>query len=182
MAEADLTLAEFLRQPETDPPSEYIDGGVVQKPPLQGPDRWLRADLAALLYGWARASRSGAVASEIRCAIGGDVYVVDVAYFGPGCQPAAAALLGPPDFAIEVCPREIDPSWVGTRLAYFVAHGVRLAWLVDPLDETVTVYRPEVEPLVVPSGGMLEGGDVLPSFYLHVDDLYAVLGEDDELS
>ena len=185
MAEARPTLAEFLTWPETDPPCEYLDGAVVQKPPLQARERWLRSDLATLLYGWARASRQGAVASEMRCTFGGRSYVPDVVYFSPerlaAGQPAADQLgRGAPDFAIEVCPDAVDPAWVGEKLAHYVANGVRLAWLVDPTQETVTVYRPASAPTPLGRGALLEDEDVLPRFYLHVDDLFDVLLEEEE--
>jgi Uma2 family endonuclease len=179
-----LTLEEFLALPERDPPLEYIDGRVVEKPPLVGRENWLRADLAGLLYGWARASRQGAAASGVRCTLGGNSYVPDVVYFAPEHVPATGAEAGPPnfapDFAVEVCPSAVDPGWVAAKTADYVAHGVRVAWLVDPIEETVTVYRPESAPVMLGRGALLEAEDVLPRFYLHVDDLFDVLAEEEE--
>ena len=185
MAETSPTLAEFLAWPETDPPCEYIDGVVVQKPALFGREQWVRADLATLLYGWARASRQGAVSAGVRCALGGNSYVPDVVYFSPTRLPASESGAVPrvaPDFAIEVCPSEVDPAWVAAKVAHYVAHGVRLAWLVDLGEETVTVYEPEKPPATLQRGGMLDGGDVLPGFYLYLDDLFDTLLEEEQES
>src|SRR4051794_3996822 len=105
MAEARLTLAEFLARPATDPPEELVGGVVARKPALAEREQWLRSDLATLLFGWARASRQGAAALAIRCALGPDVCVPDVAYVGPGrlasFGPSGGLLTEPPDLAVE---------------------------------------------------------------------------------
>lgn len=183
MAETRLTLAAFLARPETDPPEEYVDGMVVQKPPLAERERWLRSDLATLLFGWARASHQGAAAQGVRCVLGEDVYVPDVVYVAPerlrGRQPVQGALDEPPDLAVEVCPAAVDPAWVAAKVARYLTGGVRLAWLVDPAEETVTVSTPRREPVALGRGMVLEGGDVLPGFYVHLDDLFDTLLEEE---
>jgi Uma2 family endonuclease len=173
------TLAQFLTWPESDPPSEYVDGRVVEKPPLVGPELWLRADLTALLYGWARAANQGAVAALTRCTFGGASLIPDLIYLAPDRRAdAGSGLALAPDFAVEVCPSTVDPAWVGHKLAHCVAHGVRLAWLVDPAERTVVVYQPGQEPSTLRGGEMLDGGDVLPRFFLFLDDLFDVLDEE----
>jgi len=177
-----VTLEEFLAQPETTPPREYVAGQVVERPALAERERWLRADLATLLYGWARTTGRGAVATEVRCTFGGGSYVPDVVYFAE--RPAegagsAAGLVATPDFVAEICPAAVDPAWFAARMAEYVAHAVRLAWLIDPAEQVVTVYAPGEGPQRVTAGGMLDGGAVLPGFFLYVDDLFAVLEEEE---
>ncbi len=175
------SLAEFLTWPESEPPSEYVGGRVVEKPALAGRELWLRADLTALLYGWARASHLGAVAALVRCTFGGGSYVPDVVYYAPERRPeeAAGSLAAPPDLVVEVCPSTVDPAWVGQKLAREVADGVRLAWLIDPAERTATVYQPGAPPRLLRGGEMLDGGEVLPRFYLFLDDLFDVLDEEE---
>lgn len=181
MAEARLTLADFLARSETDPAEEYVDGVLVQKPALAERERWLRSDLATILFGWARATRRGAAALAVRCVVGSDVYVPDVVYVAPGrlaSQGAdGGALTEPPDLAVEICPATIDPTWAAQRLARYLAHGVRLAWLVDPAEETVTVSEAQHQPVTVGRGAVLEAGAVLPGFYVYLDDLFDTLLE-----
>ncbi len=55
---------------------------------------------------------------------------------------------------------------------YFDA-GVRLAWLVHPERQTVTVFTPEAAQVTLVPGAVLDGGDVLPWFSLPVADLFA---------
>jgi Uma2 family endonuclease len=176
-----VTLEEFLAAPETEPRREYVAGQVVERPALAERERWLRADLATLLYGWARAMGRGAVATEVRCTFGGGSYVPDIVYFAERPAEAAggpvAGLHTAPDFVVEICPAAVDPAWFAPRMAAYVAHAVRLAWLIDPGEQVVTVYAPGAAPRLVTAGEMLEGGAVLPGFYLYVDDLFAVLEE-----
>ncbi|HLH23919.1 MAG TPA: Uma2 family endonuclease [Chloroflexota bacterium] len=182
MAQTGVSLAEFLARPETDPPEEYVDGAVVRKPPLAERERWLRSDLATLLFGWARASHQGAAALAVRCVLGGDVYVPDVEYIAPGRLPASetagGALSQPPDLAVEICPATVDPAWVAAKVARYLACGVRCAWLVDPAEETVAVYGPGAAPVTLGRGEVLEGGALLPGFYVHLDDLFDTLQEE----
>jgi Uma2 family endonuclease len=182
MAESRLTLAEFLARPQTDPPEEYVSGSVVAKPALSEPERWLRSDLATLLFGWARASHQGAAALAMRCVLGSDVYVPDAVYLAPERLSAPAfergALTEPPDLVVEVCPAAVDPAWYAERLARYRAHGVRVAWLVDTAEETVAVYAGGAEPVTMGRRAVLEGGDVLPGFFVHLDDLFDTLLEE----
>ncbi len=182
-----LSLNEFLARPETDPPEEYQDGLIVPRPRLAPRERWLRSDLATLLYGWARASHQGAVAAGVRCVLGGAVYVPDIVYFAPRASgsppaPAGGALREPPDLAVEVCPSAVDPHWFHVRLEGFLACGVQTGWLIDPAEESVTVFGPGAARVRLARGAILEGGDLLPGFYVHLDDLFATLEEDEQES
>jgi Uma2 family endonuclease len=178
-----LTLDEFLARPLGDPPEEYRDGTAVPKPALAAPERWLRSDLATLLFGWARASQQGAVAATTPCAFAGAVYVPDVVYFVPGRLDALATAAGsairlPPDLAVDVCPSAVDPAWFAARANELLAGGVRQAWVVDAGAETVTVFAAGAEPRVLGRDAVLEAPALLPSFYVHLDDLFEVLAEE----
>jgi Uma2 family endonuclease len=159
---------------------------VLQKPPLAERERWLRSDLATLLFGWARASRQGAVAEGVRCIVAGSVYVPDIVYLTPPRLAAregapGAALAVPPDLAVEICPAAIDPAWAAHRVALYVASGTPLAWLVDAGQESLTVYAATREPRTLVRGEILEAEDVLPGFYVHLDDLFeTLLGDERE--
>ncbi len=180
MAQTDPALAAFLARPVTDPPEEFVAGVVRQKPALAECERWLRNDLATLLFGWARASHQGAAALAIRWIDGADVHVPDAVYVTPGrlaAHAASAALDQPPDLAVEICPATVDPAWVADKLTGYLAHGVRLTWLVDVAEETVTVQAAGEEAVTLGRGAILEGGDLLPGFYVHLDDLFDTLLE-----
>ena len=104
------------------------------------------------------------------------VYVVPERLSGP--ERAKGALGEPPDLAVEICPAAVDPARVAEKVGRYLAHGVRLAWLVDTAEETVTVSEAEHESVTLGRGMVLEGGEVLPGFYVHLDDLFDTLLEE----
>lgn len=54
----------------------------------------------------------------------------------------------------------------------WINNGCRLGWLVDPSNETVTIYQSGVEPQVVKGfDKSMAGGDVLPGFELDLKEL-----------
>ncbi|MCY3568865.1 MAG: Uma2 family endonuclease [Chloroflexi bacterium] len=51
-----------------------------------------------------------------------------------------------PDFVVEVRSATDELEDLQTKMEMWIAQGARLGWLVDPYDETVSIYRPEQEP------------------------------------
>lgn len=47
-----------------------------------------------------------------------------------------------PDFLMEVRSESDNRKTLETKMQTWLENGARLAWLIDPLDATVTVYRP----------------------------------------
>ncbi|MBK8192766.1 MAG: Uma2 family endonuclease [Lewinellaceae bacterium] len=79
-----------------------------------------------------------------------------------------------PDFVAEIrsgsdplkkLQRKMTDTWI--------ANGVRLAWLIDPYDEKVYIYRPGEAVRIVAgfSGKTLAGEDVLPGFELPLEEM-----------
>ena len=50
-----------------------------------------------------------------------------------------------PDFVVEVRSATDRLAVQQTKVQMWISQGARLAWLVDPVDETVWIYRPEQE-------------------------------------
>ena len=59
------------------------------------------------------------------------------------------------------------------KVRIYLAAGVRLVWIVDPVAEVVTVYEPDGAARLLRPGEALDGGEVLPGFSLALDDLFA---------
>ena len=51
-----------------------------------------------------------------------------------------------PDFVVEVRSATDRLSVQQTKVEIWISQGARLAWLVDPYEETVWIYRPDQEP------------------------------------
>jgi Uma2 family endonuclease len=46
----------------------------------------------------------------------------------------------------------------------YLEAGVRLVWLVDPMEQTVSVFRPDGTQEELDASMTIDGGDVLPGF------------------
>ncbi len=77
-----------------------------------------------------------------------------------------------PDFAAEVLSPSDTVSDVNAKMGVYLEAGVRLAWVVDPRRQGVTVWEPDRTGRVLAVGDELDGGDVLPGFRLPVADLF----------
>ncbi|MDQ6924858.1 MAG: Uma2 family endonuclease [Candidatus Eremiobacteraeota bacterium] len=79
---------------------------------------------------------------------------------------------GAPDLAVEVLSPNDSVIDLEDKLADFFAAGCRLAWVVNPHRDTLTVYIPPGTPVrVLGLDDVLDGGDVVPGFSHCVRDL-----------
>jgi Uma2 family endonuclease len=70
----------------------------------------------------------------------------------------------PPDLVVEVVSPSDHFSRVQGKARHYVERGVRLVWVVDPEDRSVTVYRPGRQANILVEKDTLSGEDVLPGF------------------
>lgn len=63
------------------------------------------------------------------------------------------------------------------RIAKFLKKGVAMAWLLDPEDETLTIFMPNREPVVLERDEEVAGLKLLPDFRCKVADFFAMPGE-----
>ena len=83
-----------------------------------------------------------------------------------GGRPTFATIA--PDFIAEI----VSPSNRGPQLtakvALFMEHGARLAWVINPERRLVTIYRAGQEPETLHGPDTLSGEDVMPGFVFEV--------------
>ena len=77
----------------------------------------------------------------------------------------------PPDLAVEVVSPDDHFARIQRKVLQYLDRGVRLLWVIDPEDRSVTVYRPDQKPRVIEENDVLTGEDVLPGFSCRVADL-----------
>ena len=91
----------------------------------------------------------------------------DVAWFSPENVPPPGTQGFPgwaPDLAVEVqSPSNSNPE-MAAKAQMWLSYGSRMALTLDPQYETVTVYRPNVEPVILAADDVFDGDDVLPGF------------------
>jgi Uma2 family endonuclease len=63
------------------------------------------------------------------------------------------------------------------RIAKFLKKGIAMAWLLDPEDETLTIFLPNREPIVLERDEEVAGLKALPDFRCKVADFFAMPGE-----
>jgi Uma2 family endonuclease len=172
-----LSHDQLLRLPRLGK-SEYRDGKIIMTP-AGGEHGGISLTLASLLLAYVKPRKLG-MAMESSTGFGlpnGDVLAPDASFIsrerltGRG-GPPKKYFDGAPDLAIEVkSPNDRWPALESKMHLYF-AHGCRLAWIVDPSDQTVRVYRSPDAYTVATAGQSLDGGDVLPGFTVEVDEIF----------
>ncbi|CAD5258920.1 conserved hypothetical protein [Imperialibacter sp. EC-SDR9] len=77
-----------------------------------------------------------------------------------------------PDFIIELVSKSEYPKNLDAKMKEWINNGCRLGWLIDPFNETVTIYSPAREPEIVKGFDQnVSGGEVLPGFELDLKEL-----------
>ena len=67
-----------------------------------------------------------------------------------------------PDFVVEIrSPSDKLPEQQ-SKLQFWIDHGARLGWLIDPFEHAAHIYRPDREPEQLARPTTLSGEDVLP--------------------
>jgi Uma2 family endonuclease len=81
--------------------------------------------------------------------------------------------VGAPDLAVEVLSPSDRASEVLVKTQNWLEAGCRMVWVVDPLTQSVTVYRSRRDIVVLAAAELLSGDDVLPGFTLPVAEVFA---------
>jgi Uma2 family endonuclease len=180
-----VTLDELLALPETKPYREFVRGEVFEKPMPNSDHSDLVLELARLLGNYLREHREGRGGTELRHADRAEdrVYLPDLNVSQSGRRAprgSTAPVEQAPDLAIEVLSPEDRATRVLDKADFYMRSGVRLLWLVDPENESVTVYRPGEQPVAHHAPDVLDALPVLSEFQLDLAALFAILHEDDE--
>jgi Uma2 family endonuclease len=164
-----LSLEEFLKLPETEPASEYVNGQISQKPMPQGEHSRLQTRLSTAINQVGEPQKIALALTELRCTFGGSSVVPDIAVFEwqripilPNGRIANKFDIHP-DWTIEILSPDQSPSRVIKKITFCLKQGTKLGWFIDPEDESVTVFQPNQLPEVK------EKQDILPVLNLLID-------------
>ncbi len=157
-----LTLEEFLRQPETKPASEFINGEIQQKAMPQGEHSRIQIKLCTAINQVTEAKKIAYALPELRCTFGGRSLVPDVVIFQWNRIPRteegriANRFNTYPDWSIEILSPEQSQIKVLDNLLHCSKYGTELGWLINPEEEVILVIFPEQKVK------LCRGEDVLP--------------------
>lgn len=142
-----LTLSEFLKLPETEPASEFIDGKIFRKPMPQGKHSSIQTEIATAINLKLRSQRIARAFSELRCTFSDRSIVPDVSVFtwerisrdenGEVTNSFQIA----PDWTIEILSPEQSQTKVTKNILHCLAYGTQIGWLIDPSEKSIFVYR-----------------------------------------
>ena len=172
-----LSLEEFLALPEEKPALEYADGEVTQK---VSPNAW-HGKLQFVIAGRIDRPDVSSAFTETRTTYAGRSFVPDVIAFTwdrtpvgeDGEIPADVAI--PPDVAVEIRSPGQSLREQVERCRWYVANGVRVAPLVDPISRTVRVFRPGREHGPLSGDDIVDLSDVIPGCTFSANELFAAL-------
>ncbi|PSB50715.1 Uma2 family endonuclease [Chamaesiphon polymorphus] len=176
-----MTLADFLKLPETKPASEFIDGRIIQKPMPQGKHSTIQGDIVSAINTELKPSRIARAYPELRCTFGGRSTVPDVTVFSWERIPrdddgkvANVFTLAPG--TIEILSPEQSQTKVVRNILHCLSNGTQMGWLIDPeeelifvylADRTISVYEEKTDLIPVPN--------FATSFQLTIDRLFSWL-------
>jgi Uma2 family endonuclease len=175
-----LTADEFRQLP--DPPDgsrqELVRGVVITMPPPGFRHGKVQCKVGRLIGNFLDAHPLGHVVTEsgVRTEAGPDtVRGPDVSFWSFERLPADAAPDGypevAPDLVVEVrSPGQSRPK-LRDKIKEYLFNGVRVVWVADPEDRTVTIYRQPDEGRELGESARLTD-DVLPGFACRVGDIF----------
>ena len=102
---------------------------------------------------------------------------VDVVYLTPEhsaeTPPRDRFVVGPPVLVVEILSGSDTVELARDKIQDFLAAGVQAAWLLDPYDHVVRIYRPGRLAEYFTSGQRIESQPYLPGFAVDVADLFS---------
>jgi Uma2 family endonuclease len=160
-------------------PSALVQGELISMSPAGYDHGWIACNIAGALRNFVKANKLGRVSTaEAGFLISKNpdtVRAPDVAFvradrIPPGGQKKFFD--GPPDLAIEALPPDDRSSEVNAKIYDWLQAGCLQAWVVDPQNKTITVYRNRREAAVFALEDTLADDDLLPGFSLPVTEVF----------
>ena len=177
-----MTLEEFLKLPETQPTTEYIDGRIIQKPMPQGKHSKLQGKLVTAINEVVEAAHIALAFPELRCTFGDRSVVPDVVVFAWERIPldengdVANVFEAAPDWTIEILSPNQSQTKVTGNILHCLKHGSQLGWLIVPDERSVLVYPPGQQPeLLQKPAEVLPVPDLVANLQLTIGDLFGWL-------
>ncbi len=179
-----IALEEFLQLPETRPYSEYINGKIEQKPMPQGEHSTLQIRLGTVINETVLSKKSAHAFTELRCTFGGRSLVPDISVFTWNRIPKtekgriANRFEVHPDWVIEILSPQQSANKVIRKIMFCLSQGTQLAWLIDPEDESVMIFKPNQFPEMKSNEDVLPVLEILENFDLSAKEIFAWLSFD----
>lgn len=77
-----------------------------------------------------------------------------------------------PDLVLEIVSPDDTAGDIAEKVRDYLAYGVRLVWVLYPLQKQMIVYYPSGDARILREDSVLEGEDVVPGFRLPLPELW----------
>jgi Uma2 family endonuclease len=177
-----LTAEEFfdLPDPGDGKKRELVRGEVVVMPGPGVEHGEVQVNVAFAIKSFLVANKLGRVVTESGVVTERNDDTVrgpDVSYYSKERLPLDKRVVKyndqPPDLCVEVVSPSNTMRQLKAKAKEYLFAGVRMVWIVDPEDRTVTIVTDPLESRTLEAEATLDGGDVLPGFSCKVSDLFA---------
>lgn len=163
-----IDLETFLGLPETEPPSEFIDGRVFPKPMPKARHSRLQGKLVQVINAIAEPAQIAYAFPELRCTFGSRSIVADIAVLrwaaihldqdGELLDEVRVA----PDWMIEILSPDQSPNRVVGNILHALQYSCQLGWLIDPADRSVLIFQGFQQPRLVSQNDALTVLEYIP--------------------
>ena len=173
-----VTAEELEKYPDDDYRYELVEGRVIKMSPVGFQHGRIVPRFASLLHRHVEEHGLGAILSEVgfRLASNPDtVRAPDIAFLRldriPKPDPRGF-INGPPDLAVEVLSPDDPPGEVRTKTAKYLACGVPLVLILDPVGRTATAHRQVGPPQISRGDDAVDLGDAVPGFSCSIPEIF----------
>lgn len=175
------TIADLYR---TEGKAELIDGRIILYPPKGRASCRAKGNILYSIHDYAEKTGEGeANTGSLGYVVpplpnGRESFCADTSYYrGPLPDDPWSFIYGPPTFAVEVRGEPdygpiADAERADKREDYFQA-GTLAVWDVDPIAETITVYRRTQPSVVFQRGQTADAEPAVPGWRIAVDDIFS---------
>lgn len=175
-----LTPDDLLRMPDDGFQYELIEGELQRMAPDNMEHGGIGDNVAFPLSGHVRERCLGRVFVNVGYTLADDPPTVlgpDVSFVRADRVPPPDARSGfvamAPDLAVEIVSPSNSAGEIARKVRIYLAAGVRLVWIVDPVSRTVAVHHPDRTGRILIESEALDGADVVPGFALSVAEVFA---------
>ncbi len=180
-----MTVDEFFDLPDDDGVDRMLIQGRLWEKPMTKRNKWhssCEAAIARLIGNWVMSQPkprgkvfSGEAGFVLR-GIPGSAVGIDVAYASHDVisrsEVDTRMIDGPPDLAVEILSPSDKQDEIIAKVREYLDVGVGLVWIVEPVFQTVTVYRPNERPKLFAGTDVLSGDEHLPGFQVTVNQIF----------
>jgi Uma2 family endonuclease len=163
---------------------ELEDGKISVMGPSDIVSSEISSRLIAFLFAWVNPRRLGRVFDSAGGFIMPDTNVKapDVSFVRAARLRQSPRYFGElvPDLVVEIKSQSDRIKAIETKVLKFIELGAIVGILIDPDEETVTIYRSTGEPIILANGDILTVAELFPGWELPVSELWPPIFTEEE--